>query len=355
MANIRKNRSRKSGLPPGTLVHIGEQKIDVPKITLIQYDEQDFLETEDLSLEQCAGKAGGFGGISWINIDGIHDIALMEKAGELFGVHSLTLEDILNTEQRPKAEAYEHYLFFSLKMLSLNGNGSNLLSEQVSLFLGERLVITFQERPGDVFDPLRERIRQGKGRLRKSKADYLAYSLLDALVDSYFGILERLGEEMEDLEELVLRYPAKQTVTRIHNLKRRILVLRRAVWPLRELVSSFEKSESPLLEHSTRLFLRDVYDHTVQIIDGVEVSREIISGLMDLYLSSLSNRTNEVMKVLTIVATIFIPLTFIAGVYGMNFKYMPELAWKCGYPAIWLVMVAAALGMLWYFRRKKWL
>ncbi|MEE4177723.1 MAG: magnesium/cobalt transporter CorA [Bacteroides sp.] len=355
MANNRKKRSRKTGLSPGSLIHIGEQKIEFPRITLIQYDRQTFTEGEASSLEECASQIKDYQGVSWVNIDGIHEMGLMGKAGELFGIHPLTLEDIVNTEQRPKAEAYDSYLFFSLKMLSPGEKNDDLASEQISILLGERLVITFQERPGDVFDQVRERLRQGKGRIRTLKADYLAYALLDALVDSYFDLLERLGEEMEDLEELVLGNPSKQMVPRIHNMKRRALVLRRSVWPLRELVNTFEKSESSLLEKSTRIYLRDVYDHTIQIIDGVEVSREIISGLMDLYLSSLSNRTNEVMKVLTIVATIFIPLTFLAGVYGMNFKHMPELAWKWAYPAVWGVMALAALGMLWYFRRKKWL
>lgn len=355
MANNRKKRSHKTGLPPGSLIHIGEQRTEIPRITLIQYDGQTFSEGEASSLEQCASQMKENPGIFWINIDGIHEMSLMGKAGELFGIHPLTLEDIVNTEQRPKTETYDSYLFFSLKMLSPGKKKEEQVSEQISILLGDRLVITFQERPGDVFDQVRERLRQTKGRIRTQKADYLAYALLDSVVDSYFDLLERLGDEMEDLEELVLRNPSKQMVPRIHNLKRRALVLRRAVWPLRELVSTFEKSESPLLEKSTRVYLRDVYDHTIQIIDGVEVSREIISGLMDLYLSSLSNRTNEVMKVLTIVATIFIPLTFLAGVYGMNFKHMPELAWRWAYPAVWGVMIVAALGMLWYFRRKKWL
>lgn len=355
MANNRKKRSHKTGLPPGSLIHIGEQRTEIPRITLIQYDGQTFSEGEASSLEQCASQMKENPGIFWINIDGIHEMSLMGKAGELFGIHPLTLEDIVNTEQRPKTETYDSYLFFSLKMLSPGKKKEEQVSEQISILLGDRLVITFQERPGDVFDQVRERLRQTKGRIRTQKADYLAYALLDSVVDSYFDLLERLGDEMEDLEELVLRNPSKQMVPRIHNLKRRALVLRRAVWPLRELVSTFEKSESPLLEKSTRVYLRDVYDHTIQIIDGVEVSREIISGLMDLYLSSLSNRTNEVMKVLTIVATIFIPLTFLAGVYGMNFKHMPELAWRWAYSAVWGVMIVAALGMLWYFRRKKWL
>jgi magnesium transporter len=354
MANSRKKRSRKSGLPPGTLVHIGDQKIDQTLISLFRFNEGGFAEMAVESLEQCLAEMEGHEGVSWINVAGIHDLPFIEKAGELFGIHSLILEDIVNTEQRPKLEEHENFLFFSLKMLSLSGN-NDIVSEQVSMLLGQNLVITFQESPGDVFEQVRERIRQGKGRIRKQKADYLAYALLDALVDNYFIILERLGDEMEELEEHLLKNPGRDMVLRIHLLKRRMLLVRRAVWPLRELVNSFEKSESPLLEKSVRVYLRDVYDHTIQIIDSVEVSREIISGLLDIYLSSLSNRTNEVMKVLTIVATIFIPLTFVAGVYGMNFHFMPELGWKLGYPAVMLFMLLAALGMLWYFRHRRWL
>ena len=342
-------------MPPGTLVHIGDQKLDKPRISLIQYSENFFSEKPFESLEQCMEAVKEHSGNSWVNIDGVHDVAFIEKSGELFGIHPLVLEDIVNTEQRPKMEEHENFLFFSLKMLSLSGKEKNIGVEQVSMLLGKGLIITFQESPGDVFEALRERIRQGKGRIRKQKADYLAYALIDAIVDNYFAILERVGEELEELEELVLKSSDKETVSRIHAIKRQMLLIRRAAWPMRELVNNFEKSESVWLEKSTRIFLRDVYDHTIQIIDSVEVSREIIAGLLDMHLSSLSNKTNEVMKVLTIMATIFIPLTFIAGVYGMNFEYMPELAWKWGYPGIMIFMFVAAMGMLWFFRRKKWL
>ncbi len=355
MANNRKKRSRKSGLPPGTLMHIGDQKLESSKISFIQYNETLFSEASAESIEQCAESIKHHKGVTWINIDGVHDVALIEKTGELFGIHPLVLEDIMNTEQRPKMEEHQNFLFFSLKMLSFQGNGRNLNVEQLSILLGNGLVITFQESPGDVFEPLRERIRQGKGRIRKQKADYLVYALIDAVIDNFFTILESFGEELEELEDLVLNGTTSETASRIHALKKQLLVVRRAAWPLRELVNNFEKSESVWLQKSTRIFLRDVYDHTIQIIDSIEISREVISGLLDIYLSSLSNRTNEVMKVLTIVATIFIPLTFIAGVYGMNFEYMPELAWKWGYPAAMVFMLMAALGMLWFFRRKKWL
>lgn len=355
MANNRKNRSQKSGMPPGSLIHIGHRKIETTKITLFQYNESACVEKPAGSLEECAEARGQHKGVTWVNIDGVHDVALIEKAGELFGIHPLVLEDILNTEQRPKMEDHDNFLFFSMKMLSLTGKNVDIAVEQVSMLLGKSLVITFQEASGDVFEPLRERIRQGKGSIRKQQADYLAYALIDTVVDNYFVILEKIGEEIESLEEYVLRQSDAGSVFRIHALKRQMLFLRRAAWPMRELVNNFEKSESALVENPTRIFLRDVYDHTVQIIDNTEVSRELVSGLLDIHLSSLSNKTNEVMKVLTIIATIFIPLTFIAGVYGMNFDYMPELRWKWGYAAIMAFMFLAAVGMLWYFRRKKWL
>lgn len=342
-------------MPPGTLVHIGDQKIDKPSISLIRYSENFFSENAFESLDQCVETVKAHSGVSWVNIDGVHDVALIEKAGELFGIHPLVLEDIVNTEQRPKMEEHDHFLFFSLKMLFLSGKEKSLAVEQISMLLGEGVVITFQEGPGDVFEPLRERIRHGKGRIRKLKADYLAYALMDAIVDNYFAIIEKVGEELEELEELVLKGSGTKTVSRIQAIKRQMLLIRRAAWPMRELINNFEKSESKYLAKSTRLFLRDVYDHTIQIIDSVEVSRELISGLMDIHLSSISNKTNEVMKVLTIMATIFIPLTFIAGVYGMNFEYMPELTWKWAYPGILIFMFLAAMGMLWFFRRKKWL
>lgn len=355
MANNRKKRSGKTGLPPGSLVHIGHQKLGVPQINLIRFNEKELIEETPDSIEQCLETARRFEGITWINIDGVHHIPLAEKVGELFGIHSLVLEDIMNTEQRPKMEDHDSFLFFSMKMLSLSGKSNSLLVEQVSMLLGERLIITFQESPGDVFDPVRNRIRQGKGRIRKQGADYLAYAIIDCTVDNYFIILERAGEEIETLEDLILKQSVAEPGNRIHALKSNLLMLRRAAWPMRELVSNFEKSESALIENSTRIFLRDVYDHTIQIIDSVEVSRELVAGLLDMHLSSLSNKTNQVMKLLTIIATIFIPLTFIAGVYGMNFDYMPELRWKWGYPAILALMFLAAITMLWSFRRKKWL
>jgi len=353
MPRLVRRRSVKSGLPPGTLIHIGERKTEKPRITIIDYDETQFKEKEAKKIEECfpfKDKPT----VTWINVDGIHQVEIIEKLGSHFGLHPLLLEDILNTEQRPKMEDFGDYIFVVLKMLYYNGKGDEIEAEQVSLILGSNFVISFQEREGDVFDPVRERIRQGKGRIRQAGADYLAYVLLDAIVDSCFLILETLGERIEDTEQQLATNPTPETVQLIRKLKKEMLILRKSVWPLREVVSGLERCESALIQESTDAYLRDVYDHTIQVIDTVESLRDMVSGMLDIYLSSISNRMNEVMKVLTIFAAIFIPLTFVAGIYGMNFQFMPELGWRWGYPMILIVMASIAAGMLGYFRRKKW-
>ncbi len=347
-------RSKKSGLPPGTLIHIGEKKTEKVRITLIDYDEEHFQEKEVKTIEECfpfKDKPT----VTWINIDGIHNIEPIEKIGKNFNLHPLLLEDIMSTEQRPKIEEFDNHLFIILKMLSYDKKEDELKAEQVSLILGSNFVISFQESEGDVFDPARERIRTGKGRIRKTGSDYLAYTLMDAIVDNYFLILEKVGERIEDIEEELMADPTKETLQEIHKLKSDMIILRKSVWPLREVISGMERAESPLINDSTRTYLRDVYDHTIQVIDTIETFRDMLSGMLDIYLSSISNRMNEVMKVLTIIATIFIPLTFITGIYGMNFEYMPELHWQLGYPAVWLVMIAVVALMFLYFRRKRWL
>jgi magnesium transporter len=349
-----KKRSRKAGLPPGTLVHIGEKKAETVRITYIDYDEQSFQEKQVSNIEECL-KLKDTPTVSWINIDGLHDIELLEKLGRGFELHPLILEDILSTGQRPKFEDYEKYIFIVLKMLSFSEETQSVEAEQVSLILGPNYVISFQERIGDVFEHVRDRIRNAKGRIRKMGADYLAYTLLDATVDNYFVILERLGEKIESMEEEVVSDPTEKTIRQIHSLKREMISLRKSVWPLRELIGGLQKSESSLIKETTDVYLRDVYDHTIQIIDTIESFRDMVSGMLDIYLSSLSNKMNAVMKVLTIIATLFIPLTFVAGIYGMNFKYMPELEWRWGYAAALLVMLVIAAIMLIYFRRKKWL
>ncbi len=349
-----KKRSSKAGLPPGTLVHVGEKKVESVRITFIDYDEQSFEEKQVTKIEECL-KLKDTPTVSWINIDGIHDIELLEKLGKGFNLHPLVLEDILSTGQRPKFEDYEKYIFIVLKMLSFSDENQSVEAEQVSLILGPNYVLSFQERIGDVFENIRDRIRNAKGRIRKLGPDYLAYSLIDAVVDNYFAILERLGEKIESMEEEVIGEPTEKTVQQIHSLKREMISLRKSIWPLRELIGGIQKSESSLINETTDVYLRDVYDHTIQIIDTIESFRDMVSGLLDIYLSSLSNKMNAVMKVLTIIATLFIPLTFVAGIYGMNFEYMPELKVRWAYGAVWLVMITIAVIMLFYFRRKRWL
>jgi magnesium transporter len=354
MLKLFRRASNKVGLPPGTLVHIGEKRTEKVRITVIDYDESQFKEQGVGTIEKCFSFKDT-PTVTWINIDGIHEVEVIEKLGKHFGIHPLVLEDIVNTGQQPKMEDLEGYVFVILKMLSYDEETKEIKPEQVSLILGSNFVITFQEREGDLFNPIRDRLRKAKGRLRRMKADYLAYSLLDTIVDHYFVVLEKLGEWIEGLEEELVTNPTPGTLQTIHTLKRELIFLRRSVWPLREAVNSLERGESPLIHESTGIYLRDVYDHTIQVIDTIETFRDMVSGMLDVYLSSLSNRMNEVMKVLTIIATIFIPLTFVAGIYGMNFKYIPELEWHWGYAGALLLMGLIAFVMVLYFRRKRWL
>ena len=345
--------SKKAGLPPGTLIHTGQKKVDSVRITVMDYDENSFEEKQVTTVEECF-PFKSTPTVTWINIDGLHDVSIIEKIGQAFDLHPLILEDILSTGQRPKFDDYEKHLFVVLRMLSYSDGVQSIDSEQVSFVFGSNFVISFQERIGDVFDVIRERIRNAKGRIRKMGADYLAYCLLDAIVDSYFAILEKTGERIEILEEELVSEPDETTLRQIHILKREMIELRRSIWPLRELVNGLQRSESPLLTENTSIYLRDVYDHTIQIIDAIESFRDMVAGMLDIYLSSVSNRMNAVMKVLTIIATLFIPLTFIVGVYGMNLQ-MPETKWRYSYAVVWCVMLTIAGGMLVYFRKKKWL
>jgi len=324
------------------------------RITIIDYDESHVEDKEAKRIEECfpfTDKPT----VTWININGLHQLDIIEKIGEHFNVHPLVLEDIVNTGQRPKIEDFVDYIFVTLKMLRYSDEEKETKAEQVSLILGSNFVISFQENEGDVFDPIRQRIEADKGRIRKMGADYLAYALMDAIVDNYFTILEKLGDRIEDFEEELVVNPKPETLQAIHHLKREMIFLRKSVWPLREVINRLERWESSLINKSTAIYFRDVYDHTIQVIDSVETFRDMLSGMLDIYLSSISNRMNEVMKVLTIIATIFIPLTFIAGVYGMNFRFMPELEMPIGYPVILLVMLFIGILMFAYFRKKKWL
>jgi magnesium transporter len=355
MKRYSKKRSKKAWMPPGTLVHIGEKTADITGVTVIDYNESELHEEELHTLEQCL-LLKGRPSVTWINIEGIHDIQLIEKLGACYEIHPLTLEDIMNTDQRPKVDDMDTYMYVVLKMLHNNNGSSDIVSEQLSLILGANFVFSFQEGlKGDVLDPLRQRIRSSKGKIRKMGADYLLYGIVDGVVDNYFTILEKMGEHIELLEEEVVTDPRPETLQKIHHFKREMLYIRKCVWPLREVIATLAKRESALIKEETVIFLRDVYDHVVQIIDTIETFREMLSSMLDIYLSSISNRMNQVMKVLTIIATIFIPLTFLAGLYGMNFKYMPELEWPWGYPAVLAIMLSATCFMLYFFKKRNWL
>lgn len=348
----KRRRLKGPGSSPGTLVYMGDRTVTKVRLSVIDYDQNRVTERVDIPLEQC-GALKETSTVSWINVEGISDPQFIEEIGRRFGLHPLLLEDILNPRQRPKMESYDSYIFLVLKMLYLE-KGGEIRSEQVTFVLGPHYVISFLEDPGDIFDPVRGRIREQRGRIRQMGPDYLLYALVDAIVDHYFIVLESLEERIERLEDEVFTSPTPSTIQSVQHLKTELLYLRKSVWPLREALSGLLREECQLLTDKTEFFFRDVYDHTIQVIDTLESLRDTVSGLLDIYLSSLSHRLNEVMKVLTIIATIFIPLTFLAGVYGMNFKFMPELNSPWGYPLVWCVMIAVAGVMLLFFRRKGW-
>lgn len=347
-------RSEKLGLSPGTLMHVGAKKTEKTRITVIDYDAAGFIEKEVGAVEECF-PFKETSTVTWINVDGVHDAGIIEKLGGRFDIHPLVLEDIMTTTQRPKTEDLGGAIFVVLRMIEYDEKCSEMTADQLSLILGPNYVLSFQETPGDCLDPVRERIRGGKGRIRKLGPDYLTYALIDAVVDNYFFVLERLGEKIDGLEERLIAEPRRELLHEIHALKREMIDLRKSVWPLREVISGLDRLESPLIKKSTGVFLRDVYDHAIQVIDTVESFREILTSMVETYLSSISNRMNEVMKVLTIIATIFIPITFLVGLYGMNFQFMPEIKWRWGYAFVWVLIVGSVAGMFAFFRKKKWL
>ncbi|HKK20491.1 MAG TPA: magnesium/cobalt transporter CorA [candidate division Zixibacteria bacterium] len=360
MTRLQKKVSGKAGMMPGSLVYVGEKRTQSVKLQLMDFTETDLTEKLLDRPEDCLAFKDS-GSVSWINVTGIHDVEIVKKIGELFGIHALILEDILNSGQRPKLEEAEDYLFLVIKMLYVKPRESRITSEQVSVIIGQNYVLSFQEQEMDVFDPVRDRIRKTVPRVRFSNTDYLAYALIDAVVDHYFAIVEHLGDRVEEMEERLVVRPSTEDLQSIHELKRELIFMRKAVFPLREVIGNLERTESSLVHRSTRIYLRDLYEHTIQVIDTVETLRDTVSGLLDIYLSSVSNRMNEVMKVLTIIATIFIPLSFLAGVYGMNFDTsasplnMPELHFPYGYIMFWVIALMVGFGLLWSFKRKRWL
>ena len=354
MSRLRWVRAKRPGAAPGALEFVGVQKLENVRLRLIDYDEGRVNESELKDVSECF-PARETHTVSWINVDGLHDMDFITRLGEGFGLHSLLLEDVVNTTQRPKFEDYGDYIFVTMKMTSFDEDIHHAHQDHLSVVIGPHWVISFEERVGDVFESVRNRIRSGKGRIRKMGTDYLAYCLMDAVVDNYFVTLEAIGDRLESLDEQLISDPTTDTLRAIHQIKREIINLRRAIWPLREVVSGLQRSESKLVKKATAVFIRDLYDHTIQVADTLDAFRDIISGMMDLYLSVVSNRMNEVMKVLTIIATIFIPLTFVAGIYGMNFHYMPELGWHYGYFGIWVIIAIVGVSMILFFRRLKWI
>ncbi len=348
-------RSTKTGLPPGTPVYIGRTKETTihPRMTVIEYDGNTFAEREVSDPKEWLPLKPA-PTVTWINIDAIHDANLLSQIGALFNLHPLLLEDMLNTDQRPKCEVMDDRIYIILKMFDFNMVRQELLTEQVSLVIGENFLMTFHEEVGNEFEIVRERLRQNNARIRKGNSGYLAYSLIDTVVDRYFMLLEKIGESLEDIEEDLTLNPKPEVLQSVHRLKRELIFLRKYIWPVREVIGTLRHSDSPLLNDQTILYLGDVYDHTIQAMDTLETYRDLVSGIQDLYLSVMSNRMNEIMKVLTIMSTLFIPLTFLVGVYGMNFKYMPELAIPWAYPAVWGVMLLSVIGMIAFFKRKHW-
>lgn len=345
----------KVGLAPGTLIHIGQEREGPVEVRLTHFQPDTGLEERTVATPAELREYRDRPGVTWIDVTGVHDLDLVADIGEVFGLHPLLLEDVVHTRQRPKTEEYDDHLYLVLKMLRWDEGGERVDVEQVSVILGERYVITFQENPVDTFDKVRARLREPTKRIRKSGADYLAYALVDSIVDHYFAVLEVVGDRIEDIEDELIEDPDEKALTDIFRLKRTLVYLRRAVWPLRDAVGSLLRGEIRFVRKATLPFLRDVNDHTLRAVELIETYRDMVSGMVDIYMSSVSNRMNEVMRVLTVIATIFIPLTFIAGVYGMNFDRMPELHWDWGYYAIWGVMAAVAVALLLYFRRRGWL
>jgi len=348
-----KKRSKKAGLSPGALVHVGKAYAKASRVTLTRYNSTRLVEKDIWTTDELRAEINGQD-ICWINIDGLQDTKLLEEIGGLFGLHPLILEDILNTEQRPRAEDFGDYIFIVLKNIRTFAV-REIQADQISIILGKNFVCSFQEKESALFDSIRDRLRADKGRIRKAGADYLAHHLMDAIVDQYFVVLEDMEEKIERLEDDLVRQTTPARLEEIHQLKKELIVLRKSLWPLREAIASLQRSDSPLIDGSDLIYFKDISDHIIAIIDTIDTFRDLLAGMLDIYLSAASMKMNQVMKVLTIIATIFMPLTFLAGIYGMNFEYMPELAWPWGYFFIWGLMLTIAAAMLILFRRRKWI
>lgn len=354
MKNKRKKQKKKVGSAPGSLIYVGEKKSDEARITFCQYNE-DRLSENDIDINTVAELVCDDSLTNWLNINGLHDVSVIEKIGAAYDIHPLVLEDILNTENRSKFEEYEDFLFFIIKHVTFHSDTQTLNTENVNIIVKENTIITLQEGKLDVFEPVRERLRVQKGRIRKSKVDYLIYALLDLLIDHYFTVIDKIEDKTEIVDEELTSSPTSETLQRIYSIKKEIHFIRKYFQPIKTVVQSLSSNDSEIFSEQTVIFIRDVLDHSHQIHETLETLRETIISMLDTYLSIVSFRMNNVMKFLTIVATIFIPLTFIAGIYGMNFKFMPELEWRWAYPTVWIVMIIVGIGMVIYFKRKDWL
>ena len=350
-----KRQGAGKGAPPGTLVYDREKRTPQVSIRVMDYGPGACHIRKPVQIEDTYPLRDSES-VSWIDIEGLHDTELLAKFGEHFGLHPLVLEDILNTHQRPKLEEYDDHFYIVARMLIAGKSPEDPVhSEQVSFILGKHFIATFQEIPGDVFDPVRHRVEQGRGKSRKSGADYLLYTLLDAIVDNYFVLLQSIADRIETVEQTIVWKPERGDLDKVHKLRRELVYMRRNVWPLRDVVAQLDRTDSPLIADETRVYLRDLHDHVVQVIDAIENFRDVLMSMQDLYMSGISNRTNEIIRVLTIISTIFVPLTFLAGVYGMNFHYFPELAWKWGYLGFWAVSVTLVISLIVWLRRRNWL
>jgi len=346
--------SDKSGLPPGSLVHVGEVHAHEHKITVVNYNKTSVKKHTVKSIEELLPYKTT-DTITWVIVDGLKDVSIIDAIGHYFDIHPLVLEDILNTHQRPKFDEFNDYLYIVVKAISLKNEQFNVEYEQISILILNNFVFTFMEKPAELFNPILNRLDNDKSQIRTLGADYLAYVIMDAIVDEYFTLQDAFDDLIESIEDNLLSDPSSQTLETIQKIKRELIFLRRSVSPLRELLAAIQRSESPLLNEKTRRYFGDIYDHAIRIIEALESYRDLIAGMLDIYLSSVSNKMNETMKVLTVFASIFIPLTFIAGVYGMNFEYMPELKWRWSYPALWIFFIGVSVFLLRFFKKKKWL
>jgi magnesium transporter len=354
MSDSLSSASEKSGLPPGSLVHVGEVHTHEHKISVVNYNKSTLKKHTVKSVEELLPYKTA-DTITWVIVDGLKDVGIIDAIGQHFDIHGLVLEDILNTHQRPKFEEFNDYLYIVVKAISLGNEAFTVDYEQISLLILNNFVFTFMEKPDELFDPILNRLDNDKSQIRNLGADYLAYIIMDTVVDEYFVLQDTFDELIESVEDKLLSDPSSETLATIQKIKRELIFLRRSVSPLRELLAAIQRSESPLLNEKTRHYFGDVYDHAIRIIEAIESYRDLIAGMLDIYLSSVSNKMNETMKVLTVFASIFIPLTFIAGVYGMNFEYMPELKWRWGYPALWIFFISVSVFLLRFFKKKKWL